>query len=58
MPTGPLTKQPSWRQAPADGRPLGVSVVIVTYRNEADIAALPERCQPGRSRHPDGSDRR
>ena len=39
MPTGPLTKQPSWRQAPADGRPMGVSVVIVTYRNEAEIAA-------------------
>jgi len=39
MPTGPLTKQPSWPQAPADGRPMGVSVVIVTYRNEADIGA-------------------
>jgi N-acetylglucosaminyl-diphospho-decaprenol L-rhamnosyltransferase len=39
MPTGPLTKQPSWRQAQADGRPRGVSVVIVTYRNEADIGA-------------------
>lgn len=39
MPTGPLTKQPSWRRAPDDGRPMGVSVVIVTYRNEADIGA-------------------
>ena len=39
MPTGPLTKQPSWRQAPAGGHPIGVSVVIVTYRNEADIGA-------------------
>ena len=39
MPTGPLTKQPSWRQAPAGGHPTGVSVVIVTYRNEADIGA-------------------
>jgi N-acetylglucosaminyl-diphospho-decaprenol L-rhamnosyltransferase len=39
MPSGPLTKQPSRRQAPAGGRPLGVSVVIVTYRNEADIGA-------------------
>ena len=37
MPSGPLTKQPTWRQAPADGHPMGVSVVIVTYRNEADI---------------------
>jgi GT2 family glycosyltransferase len=37
MPSGPLTKQPSRRQAPAGGRPMGVSVVIVTYRNEADI---------------------
>ena len=39
MPSGPLTKQPSRRQAPAGGRPMGVSVVIVTYRNEADIGA-------------------
>lgn len=37
MPSGPLTKQPTWRQAPADGHPMGVSVVIVTYRNQADI---------------------
>jgi len=39
MPSGPLTKQPSRRQTPAGGRPMGVSVVIVTYRNEADIGA-------------------
>ena len=38
MPTGPLTKQPSWRQAAAGGHSAGVSVVIVTYRNEADMA--------------------
>lgn len=37
MPTGPLAKQASRRQAAAGGHPAGVSVVIVTYRNEADI---------------------
>lgn len=39
MPTGPLAKQASRRRAAAGGHSAGVSVVIVTYRNEADIAA-------------------
>jgi N-acetylglucosaminyl-diphospho-decaprenol L-rhamnosyltransferase len=39
MATGPLAKQASRRPAAAGGHAAGVSVVIVTYRNEADIVA-------------------
>ncbi|MCW2906594.1 MAG: glycosyltransferase family 2 protein [Actinomycetia bacterium] len=39
MPTGPLAGQASRGQAAAEGHPAGVSIVIVTYRNEADIGA-------------------
>jgi N-acetylglucosaminyl-diphospho-decaprenol L-rhamnosyltransferase len=38
MPSGPLTKQATAPPDAAGGRPAGLSVVIVTYRNEADIA--------------------